>query len=180
MRRAVIASRSFFVREKEVNLIRPLAEHMSYIPPNARVVHAPSGLRLEQSNVLAESAVEFEGLKSACTAEGYVRGMRIPFPIDGPSCKYAALFDPRHEFDALREAFMIYGDPASKANTFLKKLQEALQRRDGSPMISETILALQAWAKADVVNEPVDFRTRAWDAYLACVAKSTYNCNQSS
>ena len=48
---------------------------------------------------------------------------RTPFPENGPQSKYSALFDSRLMFDGLREAFMIFGDPASKPMTFLGHLQ---------------------------------------------------------
>ena len=64
----------------------------------------------------------FDGTKSAMDGAGHVRGTRIPFPADGPTSRYAALFDKRPCFDALRESFMVTNDRRSKPDAFLAGL----------------------------------------------------------
>ena len=60
----------------------------------------------------SEPEQEYEGQRSAKGEDGFVKATkRIPFPKDGPTCNYAALFDETLMFDGIRRAFMTFADP---------------------------------------------------------------------
>jgi len=95
----------------------------------------------------------------------------MPFPADGPGTKYDALFDPRPAFDALRDAFMIYADPEARVTTFLQHLQEQVVIAGDADFVAKVSLWSQSVMPLDA---PVDFCTRAWQAYLTCVTDGDY------
>ena len=81
---------------------------MSFIPA-AGNYHECSAAELENLQVENDGALctfLAPALFENAVALRLVRGTRLPFPADGPSCKYAALFDLRPAFDALRDAFV--------------------------------------------------------------------------
>ena len=91
--------------------------------------------------------------------------------LNGPDCKYSALFDARPAFDALREAFLIFADPNSQAVVFTRLLSEL-----GVPATTaEFIGKLRQWNTTPLlVHAPVAFNTRAWNAYLDCIRQGSY------
>jgi hypothetical protein len=72
-----------------------------------------------------------------------------------PLCRYAALFDGRPMFDAIRVAFMRVADPTMTLNTFtdsLKKLVDQARRVIfGAPCVLACMLSLQQRAPRQVV-----------------------------
>ena len=48
----------------------------------------------------------YEFLLTARSEEGWIKGTQLPFPEDGPSSKYSALFDTRPGFDPIRQVFL--------------------------------------------------------------------------
>ena len=102
--------------------MRPLAIKLGFVPANMEV-HMVDG-RVCVSGASLQSAGQWEGLQQARSDDGFIKGTRMVFPFDGPSCKYGALFDERPEFDALREGFMTYA-PQSSPRQFLGLAQES-------------------------------------------------------
>ena len=107
----VQAARSFFHRDLESVIIRPLACIMGYIPPNLDI------LSLNASDVapLIDSPSSLEFLQDAFYIEHgrpYIKGTRTLSPVTEPWCKYTALFDSRPEFDSLRLLFLVAADPS--------------------------------------------------------------------
>ena len=166
----LIASRRFFTAANEHAFIRSVAVEMGYISATTQVTVENNGQLLVRDN--AGSVAVVEGLQSASTEDGYVKGAkRVLFPHDGPNCKYSALFDPRPMFDFLRAAFLVYGDPDLRATSFLR-LMEARAVHSGNVSF---LADVQAWMATTVpVEAPANFGARAWDAYLACVQDGRY------
>ena len=166
----LIASRSFFTAENEHGFIRSVAVEIGYISATTQVSLGNNGQLVVRGD--AQGVAVEEGLQSASTEDGYVRGLkRVRFPPDGPSCKYSALFDPRPIFDALREAFLVYGDANGRATSFLRHMARlGIHSRNYSFMAE-----LEAWTASTAPAEaPMNFGVRAWNAYLACVQHGTY------
>ena len=166
----LIASRRFFTAANEHAFIRSVAVEMGYISATTQVTVENNGQLLVRGD--AGSVAVVEGLQSASTEDGYVKGAkRVLFPHDGPNCKYSALFDPRPMFDFLRAAFLVYGDPDFRATSFLR-LMEARAVHSGNVSF---LADVQAWMATTVpVEAPANFGARAWDAYLACVQDGRY------
>ena len=169
-KRMLRASHLFFTAENEQALIKPVAILLGYINAGTHVNIKENG----QYRVRADpdSVSEEEGSQSAMTQDGFVRGFkRMPFPHDGPSCKYSALFDPRPIFDSLREAFLVYGDENLAATSFLH-----LMDAHGAQAGNHSFLAdVKEWmALASPVAAPENFGLRSWNAYLACIGKASY------
>ena len=126
---AIAESRIFFDVMQEAPLVRPLAIRLGYLPFDAVILVENEALRVNLSSSEASSH-SCDGAASAHDEAGYIRGTRILFPPDGPQCKYSALFDPRPEFDAIRESFIVQCDPEQQPHTFLKIL---LEEKDDMP-----------------------------------------------
>ena len=52
----------------------------------------------------------YEFLLTARSEEGWIKGTQVPFPEDGPSSKYSALFDLSPGFDPIRQAFFVHAE----------------------------------------------------------------------
>ena len=108
-------------------IVRQLAVGVQCIPSDVDVFR----LTEEQRVALLLGRDDSEFLNDAFWAEGgnrYIRGTdKIPFPNDGPTCKYTALFDSSPEFDPLRLSFLIYGDGQSGVHTFLSRLESLVE-----------------------------------------------------
>ena len=121
------ASRRFFKRGLEQLIIRQLAVGMQCIPSDVDVFR----LTEEQRVTLLVGRDDNEFLKDAFWEENgdrYVRGtQKIPFPNNGPTCNYTALFDKRREFDPLRLSFLTYGDEQSRIHACLRRLQSLVE-----------------------------------------------------
>ena len=129
-RTAIIESRNFFDVMQEEQVVRPLAVRLGYLPSDAVILVENRTLRVSLSSS-ETSSHSCDGVASAHDEAGYIRGTyRIPFPEDGPQCKYSALFDKRSEFDAIRESFIVQCDPEQQPHTFLKIL---LEEKDDMP-----------------------------------------------
>ena len=100
-----------------------------------------------------------------------VRGTRIDFPVGGPHCKYAALFDERPMFDNLRKAFLLHGSSDSTPSRFLSLLES----RADNHAFKDFTDALRAWATpSSMSSQPHNFGGRAWPAYLHAISRSSY------
>ena len=121
-RDAVLASRQFFFAEHELLYVRLLAKKLGFVPSNLDV-HVIGG-RVCVSGGDLQSGGQWEGLQAARSNDGFIKGTRQVFPFDGPSCRYEALFDARPEFDALREAFMVFA-PDSSPRPFFNFARES-------------------------------------------------------
>ena len=127
---AVVCSHAFFTVASEELFVRPLAIRLGYLGADAEV-SVDIGGRLSVLVPVCDEPNSYEAFKSVKDEFGNIRGlMRVPFPADGPNCKYAALFDLRKIFDPLRQAFLTYGDPTSRPDTLLRHLQEWRPRHD--------------------------------------------------
>ena len=165
------ASRIFFGRDME-HFVRRLAVLFEYLPGGIDVFSmTPEALEDVQSSGCSSF------LESAKTADGFVKGTRTPFPQGGPSCKYTALFDQRPCFDALRTSFIVNVDPQSGPRALLCALANVLED-DATEYTNiakalEFIEKLREWGNEAVPAEkPLEFATRAWPAYLQCIAEN--------
>ena len=123
----VEACRTFLCDVVDKSCIRDLAMRLGYLPGDV------------QDSVYED----YDGTKSVRDEKGCVKGTRIKFPDDGPDCEYEALFDKRPMFDALRMAFLVYGDPMSTASTFIRLLREG-----GIAEHNDFISCLERWIRA--------------------------------
>eukprot|EP00973_Karenia_brevis_P005694 776596-Karenia_brevis.AAC.1 len=89
---ALLRSRSFFSLRYERNFVRPIAVRLGYLPADVEVIQDENG-RIHLRSEVSQSNHVFEGMQSACDADGYARGARNLFPSDASSFKYFALFD---------------------------------------------------------------------------------------
>jgi len=138
---AMVASRRFLHPEIEELVVRPLAICLGYLPADVEIDANQNGVSIVGEVANAQYFMEYEGTRSACTIDGYVRGTRLAFPHEGPSSKYAALFDGRPEFDAIREAFLVGSDPESTVKLFIGVRQERARSRclrGGCPVFDST------------------------------------------
>ena len=124
------ASAKFFVLELEASLIRPLAVALGYVPANVDILR----LSCEDVEMMrSEQGAEYEFLDTAKTHDGFIKGTnRKSFPQDGPSSKYAALFDARLDFDNFRHSFLVFADARREIHTFLSRLQDLIPMSDPS------------------------------------------------
>jgi len=160
---AVTASRQFFNAEDECQRVRPLAIKMGFVPASMEG-HMVDG-RVCVSGASLQSDGQWEGLQQARGDDGFIKGTRIVFPFDGPSCKYEALFDGRPEFDALREGFMTYA-PQSSPRQFLGLAQESCV----DVRHTSFLRSLTSWVECPTpLREPLEFGPRAWEAYMTCM-----------
>jgi hypothetical protein len=113
----------------------------------------------------------------------YVRGTREKFPADGPVSKYAALFDKRTCFNALRYAFLVGADPLSTTKRFSEELTDLLQNvvLDGTQNLktittaSEFLHHVERFATEFVLpGPPANFSQTAWPAYLQAIQNEDY------
>ena len=180
------ASRGFFRRDTqhpylEELIIRPLAVLMGCIPSNVDVFQLTEAERV----ALLFGRGDNEFLKEAFYEDGayrYVRGtQKIPFPNDGPACRYTALFDNRPEFDPLRLPFLIYGDINSGIHTFLMRLQ-SLMETDTDGVLAAYVADIHSfldvarrWSNLQCPTKEIpNFASLAWGAYTECVKHSGY------
>ena len=135
---------------------------VGYLSPGASIAIGSSGQVCTKLDIETERE-GYEGLQSARSDTGQVDGTlpRIPFPVDGPDCKYNVLFDTRPAFDTLREAFMVHADPDAQANLFLRLLRE---QGLGATSVDFAEKVLQWIGIASPVLAPVNF-----DARLECL-----------
>ena len=118
-------------------------------------------------------------MESAKSDAGHVKGTLQPFPVDGPSCKYAAIFDTRPAFDALRLAFLLHADPHLQIETAMGALASVIAADDAEPALLAGAFAfyeqMQRWSQRNMpMCDPPDFSTRAWGAYLKCIQRTDY------
>ena len=165
---SIIASRDFFCVEIEENLIRPLAVSRGMLPPDVN----PQGMGADGlARICTENPEACEFLMPARGEDGFIVGTRSIFPPGGPSCKYLALFDARPEFDALRLAFLVFGDPCMEVTALVGHLSDALVNPRTTPAAIEKgiefLEILREWAACQVVvEEPPQYAKRAWIAYV--------------
>ena len=80
-----------------------MAVALGYIPDGVDVLSLSSEELDRMRNQDAGSHAFFPTTRSE---EGWIKGTQLPFPEDGPSSKYSALFDTRPGFDPIRQAFL--------------------------------------------------------------------------
>ena len=162
-------SRDFFQLGNE-RLVRHIASLSEFFPEGVEIRAEPNG-SLSVANIHSFPGDAYEGLLSAMTEDGKVRGTRTDFPVDGPSCKYIALFDRRPIFDHLRKAFLLHAGVESKPSTFLSLLEMLDIERKHRDFAD----ALRGWATSSLPMEhPPDFGRRAWPAYLLAISRASY------
>ena len=175
------ASKLLFSRKTEP-IIRHLAVHMGCIPSNVDVLQLSEGERV--ALLLERDDVDFlrEAFDEDDDGFRHIRGMyKKPFPHDGPTCRYEALFDERPEFDSLRMAFLIHGDVNSGINTFLMRLQR-LMEEDTERMfatysadVHSFLETAKCWSNLQwPATEIPNFTSLAWGAYIECVKNPDY------
>ena len=71
---------------------------LNYIPDGVDVLSLSSE---ELDRMRNQHGGVYEFLLTARSEEGWIKGTQVPFPDDGPSSKYTALFDPIPVVDSL-------------------------------------------------------------------------------
>ena len=89
---------------------RRLARHHLLGAVGAHALHPSTSARQQRARGVRSRAAGRAHQVAARDERGFVKGTQLPFPADGPDCKYSALFDPRPAFDNLRESFLLHGD----------------------------------------------------------------------
>ena len=123
---------------------------------------------------------EFGAVAYAVDAQGrkYVKGTRIPWPVDAPLGKMEALFDSRACFDSLRWCFVVHADPDGSVRVFTQCLREQCTRQDAEPdmrALHPLLESLQEFATHERAPEMPDFfLQRAWSSYLLSLASPDY------
>ena len=101
-----------------------------------------------------------------------MRGTRLPFPADGPTCKYAALFDIRPVFDALRDAFV------KESTEFRLLLGDVMGPLEDAGVQGVVLNFLDVWDEYEQckcrAEPPADFASRAWLAYTDALRSHQY------
>ena len=162
------AARQFFCANNEV-YVREVARKTGYLNKEVAINVANSTVRVMSLDTRRTHPCE--GTEDAVLG-GFVRGSdRQILLVDAPHCKYSALFDDRPAFDALREAFLVFGDERSKATLFARTLADV-----GGVDTNEAFYRkVRAWNEASTdMGVPERFAVRAWAAYLDCVRKPSY------
>ena len=110
------AARDFFNLAIEEKLVRALAVTLKHIPANVDVLRCSAA---EVTALRAETFGKFDFIETPWDAAGFIKGSEyVRFPEGGPTCKYAALFDSRPEFDHFRVDFI-----RKDSQNFLQVLQ---------------------------------------------------------
>ena len=167
---ALRASRScFFIPEMEEHYVRRLAVQFDYVPRGMDVFAL-----IRAGQEVSVGGIRSSFLESAQTEDGFVKGTRTPFPSNGPSCRYLALFDQRPCFDALRMSFVVDADPESGPRVLIHALATVLEGDDVCYTYVDKAITfvekLREWNERSVsVEKPVGFPSRAWPAYLHCI-----------
>ena len=105
-------SRGFFDKALEASVVRPLAARIDCIPTGVDIFTLSDDVDKDWNH----QTQEYEFAKEAFFLLGQVKtvkGTQLPFPANGPSCKYTALFDPHHAYDAIRVDFLLRLDKNS-------------------------------------------------------------------
>ena len=110
----------------EEQVIRPPALRFGYIPLNTDVRRLSQGEL--KSLITAFGPDKCEYLSSAYQENDngvrHMKGTRTVFPERGPLTKYAALFDVRSCFDAIRLSFLMSATPKKELLYFSSALME--------------------------------------------------------
>ena len=189
------AARRFFAEsftsEFEAEVVRPLAFGRGLLPhiegPVAfdQSVSPPRFLPSTQLSLVEQddSADAYHWLGPAAEETGGRLVVRASFPesvfpADGPTHKYAALFDSRPCFDGLRMAFMIGGDANSSVERFHSLLVEILAN---AKVVYDVAAAFALVEKCEAmmrvpqtIHAPPSFASRAWPAYLHALESAEY------
>jgi hypothetical protein len=169
-----MALREFFTAETEASIISPLAFLLGFIPA-AGEYQGCSSAELEQLQAENDGACcSFLAPAFFEDAAGrpMVRGTRLPFPADGPTCKYAALFDIRPVFDALRDAFV------KESTEFRLLLGDVMGPLEDAGVQGVVLNFLDVWDEYEQckcrAEPPADFASRAWLAYTDALRSHQY------
>ena len=136
--------------------------------------------RYPACNEMLESACEWRDMSQRWVVKGT---LDTPFPPDGPPHKYAALFDQRPCFDAIRRAFLIRSSLHERERTMqvlldaVGKLAEeqphgALAKSLGATLVSKLITLTQG--EPNWSDPPEGFFEAAWPAYIEAVQEGDY------
>ena len=165
---ALLRSRCLFTADHESLHVRGFAQKLNYLPSELEVHVVAGQVRVSKADLQRDG--KCEGLQPAHGSDGFIRGTRVAFPDDGPSCKYEALFDQRPVFDALREAFMTFTLGRSP-QPFFNLARDSLVDKCHLPFLS----CLAAWVECPTpLSEPQDFGTRCWEAYMDCISDDNF------
>ena len=85
-RDVAIKSRDFFQLDNEHTLVREIARLSEFLPDGVEITTEPNG-SLSIANTQNFHAGAYEGLLTARSEDGKVRGTRTDFPANGPFCK---------------------------------------------------------------------------------------------
>ena len=121
-KKAAQQSRALFSYQNQ-EFVQAFASKTQYLPDAVEVYW--NRLKTKCHIVASGNTEKYEGMKSAKGNDGYIKGTRTRWPDEEePFCKYAALFDHREEFDAIRESFIIHNEALSKPNIFATELEK--------------------------------------------------------
>ena len=169
------ACRDFFTADVEATAVRPLASACGLIPGTANYMHESEDdlctLAGSDPNSWLRPAYEQVG------DQRFVRGQyRMPFPVNGPRSKYAALFDPNPCFDALRLAFVEEPQPCGSRKAIQGNLRCSMcpsACRTRLETFLEAIVEFESGARA-VGEAPPGFHERLWSSYQRVLRSHGY------
>ena len=151
-------SANFFTAALEP-FIRKLAVEIGYLPASHGIM----------------SDNEYEGSKPVSGSDGSLRSTRTLESIQ--LNKYDALFDKRHVFNAIREAFLLHGGDDMTPQHVPHTIAILLQSSEPLPLQAELFReTLSSWVQAATVDEtpPLAFFTVAWRADFQTIQSHSY------
>ena len=158
----VLRDSQLFFTEALEPFIRSLANEIGYMPSPDMMIDGES----------------FEGLEPVCGTDGVIRGSkRVRILAASRMSKYDALFHQNEVFNALRESFLVFGDPHMTPQRVLHAIRGRLRSTEAVPQEAEMFSeALAGWVQAGTVDQrpPPSFFEAAWPAYLECIQSTQY------
>ena len=161
------SSTALFSMEHETLLVRPIAVALKLIPTDVDVFGIQDFDLLRQQH---PDSHDF--LLPAQSAVGCVVADSMPFPDQGPSCMYKALFDPREEFDGIRQHFIECRGREVFFEHLAHRLHLPSNRSPDLEDFSKAVEALRRLSLHDV--EPASFSGVCWETYFATILHQTY------
>ena len=168
-KKAAQQSRALFSYQNQ-EFVQAFVSKTQYLPDALEVYW--NRLKTKCHIVASGNTERYEGIKSAKGNDGYIKGTRTRWPDEEePFCKYAALFDHREEFDAIRESFIIHNEALSKPSIFATELE----KYDVHNTYQDLKKTLQEWLTRSVVDTvPDNFYHCAKSAYLKAIQNQSY------
>jgi hypothetical protein len=169
----------------EPMLFRPFAVHRAWLPDMERDYLFLSEVERETLHHMFPEQNEWLEKPFYERSDGVlvVRGTQsTPFPGgegEAPLHKYAALFDQRPCFDALRRSFFCSTREAAQANSGelyarVDALGDALPEGGALRHTAETLAAQVMMDDAVEIGEPMDFMAYAWPAFVRAIEEEGY------